>query len=30
VNEPGTWNFSELTTTIDADAAEAFYGAVFG
>jgi predicted enzyme related to lactoylglutathione lyase len=30
VNEPGTWNFNELTTTIDADAAEAFYGAVFG
>jgi uncharacterized protein len=29
VNEPGTWNFSELNTS-DADAAEAFYNAVFG
>jgi predicted enzyme related to lactoylglutathione lyase len=29
VNEPGTWNFSELHTP-DPDAAKAFYGAVFG
>jgi len=29
VNTPGTWNFNELTTT-DGDAAEAFYGSVFG
>lgn len=29
VNEPGTWNFNELNTN-DFDAAEAFYGAVFG
>jgi predicted enzyme related to lactoylglutathione lyase len=29
VNEPGTWNFSELNTR-DPDGAEAFYGAVFG
>ncbi len=29
VNEPGTWNFSELNTD-DRDGAEAFYGAVFG
>ncbi|HET6713401.1 MAG TPA: VOC family protein [Actinomycetota bacterium] len=29
VNEPGTWNFSELNTN-DRDGAEAFYGAVFG
>ena len=29
VNEPGTWNFSELNTR-DPKGAEAFYGAVFG
>lgn len=29
VNEPGTWNFSELNTS-DRERAEAFYGAVFG
>ena len=29
VNEPGTWNFSELNTR-DPDGAEAFYGALFG
>jgi len=29
VNEPGAWNFSELHTA-DPDAAERFYGAVFG
>jgi uncharacterized protein len=29
VNEPGTWNFSELNTH-DSRGAEAFYGAVFG
>ena len=29
VNEPGTWNFSELNTH-DRTGAEAFYGAVFG
>jgi predicted enzyme related to lactoylglutathione lyase len=29
VNEPGTWNFSELNTH-DREGAEAFYGAVFG
>jgi hypothetical protein len=29
VNEPGTWNFSELNTS-DREGAEAFYGAVFG
>ena len=29
VNEPGTWNFSELNTC-DREAAAAFYGAVFG
>ena len=29
VNEPSTWNFSELNTS-DAGAARAFYGAVFG
>ena len=29
VNEPGTWNFSELNTR-DVDGARAFYGAVFG
>ena len=29
VNEPGTWNFSELNTR-DREAAAAFYGAVFG
>jgi predicted enzyme related to lactoylglutathione lyase len=29
VNEPGTWNFSQLNTR-DPDAAQAFYGAVFG
>jgi hypothetical protein len=29
VNEPGTWNFSELNTG-DFDGATAFYGAVFG
>lgn len=29
VNEPGTWNFSELNTH-DPRGAEAFYGAVFG
>jgi len=29
VNEPGTWNFSELNTH-DARAAESFYGSVFG
>ncbi len=29
VNEPGTWNFSQLTTR-DPDGAKAFYGAVFG
>jgi uncharacterized protein len=29
VNEPGTWNFSELNTR-DPDAAKAFYGSVFG
>ena len=29
VNEPGTWNFSELNTR-DRDGAQAFYGAVFG
>jgi uncharacterized protein len=29
VNEPGTWNFSELNTR-DRDGAEAFYGTVFG
>ena len=29
VNEPGTWNFSELHTP-DPDGAKAFYGAVFG
>ena len=29
VNEPGTWNFSELNTR-DPQAAAAFYGAVFG
>ncbi|MGZ8580492.1 MAG: VOC family protein [Actinomycetota bacterium] len=29
VNEPGTWNFSELNTH-DSHGAEAFYGAVFG
>jgi uncharacterized protein len=29
VNEPGTWNFSDLNTR-DVDGAEAFYGAVFG
>jgi uncharacterized protein len=29
VNEPGTWNFSELNTR-DREGAQAFYGAVFG
>jgi predicted enzyme related to lactoylglutathione lyase len=29
VNEPGTWNFSELNTR-DPDAAKDFYGALFG
>jgi uncharacterized protein len=29
VNEPGTWNFSELNTR-DPDGAQAFYGTVFG
>jgi predicted enzyme related to lactoylglutathione lyase len=29
VNEPGTWNFSELNTR-DPEGAKAFYGAVFG
>jgi predicted enzyme related to lactoylglutathione lyase len=29
VNEPGTWNFSELNTP-DPEGAKAFYGAVFG
>ena len=29
VNEPGTWNFSELNTR-DPEGAAAFYGAVFG
>ena len=29
VNEPGTWNFSDLATK-DPEAAAAFYGAVFG
>ena len=29
VNEPGTWNFSELNTR-DPESAAAFYGAVFG
>jgi uncharacterized protein len=29
VNEPGTWNFSELHSR-DVDGAKAFYGAVFG
>jgi predicted enzyme related to lactoylglutathione lyase len=29
VNEPGTWNFSELNTP-DPNGAQAFYGAVFG
>jgi predicted enzyme related to lactoylglutathione lyase len=29
VNEPGTWNFSELNTR-DPQGAQAFYGAVFG
>jgi predicted enzyme related to lactoylglutathione lyase len=29
VNEPGTWNFSELNTR-DAEGAKAFYGTVFG
>jgi predicted enzyme related to lactoylglutathione lyase len=29
VNEPGTWNFSNLNTR-DPDGAKAFYGAVFG
>jgi uncharacterized protein len=29
VNEPGTWNFSELNTR-DPDRAKAFYGAIFG
>jgi predicted enzyme related to lactoylglutathione lyase len=29
VNEPGTWNFSELNTP-DAEVAKAFYGEVFG
>jgi predicted enzyme related to lactoylglutathione lyase len=29
VNEPGTWNFSELNTR-DVDGAKRFYGAVFG
>ena len=29
VNEPGTWNFSELNTR-DTEGAKAFYGAVFG
>jgi predicted enzyme related to lactoylglutathione lyase len=29
VNEPGTWNFSDLNTR-DVEAATAFYGAVFG
>ena len=29
VNEPGTWNFSELNTR-DREAAAAFYGSVFG
>jgi predicted enzyme related to lactoylglutathione lyase len=29
VNEPGTWNFSELNTR-DPDGARAFYGSVFG
>jgi uncharacterized protein len=29
VNEPGTWNFSELNTS-DPSAARAFYGALFG
>ena len=29
VNEPGTWNFSELNTR-DPDGAKAFYGEVFG
>jgi len=29
VNEPGTWNFSELNTR-DPDGAKRFYGAVFG
>jgi uncharacterized protein len=29
VNEPGTWNFSELNTC-DPEGAKAFYGAVFG
>lgn len=29
VNEPGTWNWSDLRTT-DAEGAKAFYGAVFG
>ena len=29
VNEPGSWSWSDLSST-DPDAAEAFYGAVFG
>ena len=29
MNEPGTWNFSDLHTA-DPAAAEAFYGGVFG
>ncbi|HET9311466.1 MAG TPA: VOC family protein [Actinomycetota bacterium] len=29
VNEPGTWNFSELNT-VDPEGAKAFYGSVFG
>jgi predicted enzyme related to lactoylglutathione lyase len=29
VNEPGTWNWSDLYT-VDLDAAKSFYGAVFG
>ena len=29
VNEPGTWNFSELNTP-DPEGAKTFYGAVFG
>jgi hypothetical protein len=29
VNEPGTWNFSDLNTR-DVDGAKAFYGSVFG
>jgi hypothetical protein len=29
VNEPGTWNFSELNTA-DSEGAKAFYGSVFG